>query len=83
MKYYSPEHPDYDRWLCSSRCREEPTSQLLHGLVSREVRMEMHRRWRAERCNPVVTYTDDLDRMLAGIMADQIAGRIDSGGHER
>lgn len=69
--------PEYDIWLCEQRCVVQSTSQLLHAMASREVRMELHRRWRAERCNPDGPYTDDIDRALSRAVADELERRID------
>jgi len=73
----SPESPEYDVWLVDYTAWMLTTSMLLHALVSREVRMEQHRRWRAERCNGLAMYTDELDRHFADLVADLLQERID------
>ncbi len=72
-------HPEYDAWLIAHSTATLTTAGLLHALASREVRAELHRRWRAGRCNPVVEYTNDIDRELANAAVGVLATRIDAG----
>ena len=73
---YDLAHPDYDRWLIANRTKDAATGELLRMLPSRDARMESYQQWRMDRCNPVVEYTDKMDRLVLDAVVAHLEERI-------